>query len=55
MSAYDDAQRLYKQASEKWGWFRRTLAKHPLTVFWITLGVSAVVIGWPLGRLHWPF
>lgn len=50
MSAYDDAQQLYKHASEKWGWFRRTLAKHPLTVFWITLG-GALALGFFVGRL----
>lgn len=53
MSAYDDAKKLYANAGEKWGWFRRTLAKHPLTVFWITLG-AAFVVGRVSTGSFWP-
>lgn len=50
MSALDDAKKLYDNAAGKWGWFRRTLAKHPLTVFWITLG-AALLVGFLVGKI----
>lgn len=50
MTASEQAAQLYTKASKEWGGFRRYLALHPLTVFWITLG-GALAVGWLVGRL----
>lgn len=49
-SAIDQAAELYRKASNEWGAFRRFLANHPLTCFWLALGGGAL-LGYFIGRI----
>jgi len=38
-----DINKLYVSASKDWGFFRRFIARHPLTSFWLGVTVGFVI------------
>ena len=38
-------EQIEQQAKAKWGWWRKFIAKNPLTGFWVGVGLGATVIG----------